>query len=98
MTKGNSIRFPDVDEGIYVPVGILLRRVRDLRGLNQQNAAERIGVPGSTLSAIEAGRRPITSVAMSMRVADGLHIPRHQLIEWVILEVEHHHPNLRRQK
>ena len=98
MTKGNSIRFPDVDEGIYVPVGALLRRVRDLRGLNQQNAAELICVPGSTLSALEAGRRTIRSVPMSMRVADGLNIPRHQMIEWVILEVEHHHPDLRRQK
>jgi DNA-binding XRE family transcriptional regulator len=96
MTRFTPLRFPDVDNGKYVPVGILIRRVRDLRRINQRQAAERIGVNETTLSAIETGRRPVKSVPMSMRIADGLLIPRLQLIEWMMREAEHFHPELRR--
>jgi transcriptional regulator with XRE-family HTH domain len=96
MAEFVRVRFPDVENGAYVPVGRLIRRVRDIRKVNQQQAAELIGVDASTVSAIEAGRRPVKSVPMIMRIADGLQIPRLQLVEWVMREVEHYEPDLRR--
>ncbi|WP_103338226.1 helix-turn-helix domain-containing protein [Amycolatopsis sp. CA-126428] len=95
MTEVSRIWLPDVEKGLYVPVGRLVQRVRRTRDLNQAEAAEKIGIPASALSAIEANRRPVRTVPMSMRLADGLSLPRLQLIEWVIREVEYVNPKLR---
>lgn len=82
------VRFDDVEAGTFVPVGVLLRRVRDLRGWKQYDVAGRSGFSPSFVGGVEAGSRPVRRVPTIMRLADVLDIPREQLFAWVVAEVE----------
>ena len=91
MTEGKPVepvRFDDVDAGVFVPVGVLLRRVRDRRGWKQYELADRAGFSQSFVGGVEAGSRPVRRVSTIMRLADVLEIPREQLFAWVVAEVE----------
>ncbi|MBE8519824.1 helix-turn-helix transcriptional regulator [Amycolatopsis sp. H6(2020)] len=89
------VRFDDVDAGVFVPVGVLLRRLRDLRGWKQSEFADRSGFSASFIGGVEAGSRPLRRVPTIMRLADVLMIPRAQLFDWVVSEVEQEQSVLR---
>ncbi|WIY02805.1 helix-turn-helix transcriptional regulator [Amycolatopsis mongoliensis] len=88
MAELEPVRFDDVDAGVFVPVGVLLRRVRDRRGWKQYDVADRSGFSPSFVGGVEAGSRPVRRVPTIMRLADVLDIPREQLFGWVVAEVE----------
>jgi transcriptional regulator with XRE-family HTH domain len=88
MPNSEPVRFDDVETGVFVPVGVLLRRVRDLRGWKQYDVADRSGFSPSFVGGVEAGSRPVRRVPTIMRLADVLEIPREQLFAWVVAEVE----------
>lgn len=60
--------------GAMLRLGILVRDVREQRGLTQTELASRIGIAQSALSRIEAGRHNI-SVEMLARIAAALDLP-----------------------
>ncbi len=82
------VRFDDVESGAFVPVGVLLRRVRDLRGWKQFEVADKSGFSPSFIGGVEAGSRLVRRVPTIIRLADVLMIPRGQLFDWVVSEVE----------
>lgn len=82
------VRFDDVESGVFVPVGVLLRRIRDLRGWKQFEVADKSGFSPSFIGGVEAGSRPVRRVSTIIRLADVLMIPRGQLFDWVVSEVE----------
>ncbi|WP_329050907.1 helix-turn-helix domain-containing protein [Amycolatopsis sp. NBC_01488] len=89
------VRFDDVESGVFVPVGVLLRRVRDLRGWKQFEVADKSGFSPSFIGGVEAGSRPVRRVPTIVRLADVLMIPRGQLFDWVVSEVEREELSLR---
>ncbi|OXM43140.1 helix-turn-helix domain-containing protein [Amycolatopsis alba] len=82
------VSFPDLDAGQYVPLGALVARVRNMRGLSQVAVQQRAGMKASTLSKIERGDNGINGVASIIKLADALRIPREQLFEWAVRYIE----------
>ncbi|UOZ07500.1 helix-turn-helix domain-containing protein [Amycolatopsis sp. WQ 127309] len=95
MAECERVLFEDVEAGTFVPVGVLVTRVRHLRGLTQREASDQIGIDIRALSLIETGRRTVKAVGMLISLADGLEVPRTQFLEWVTSEMEFHHTGLR---
>ncbi|WP_410589732.1 helix-turn-helix domain-containing protein [Amycolatopsis sp. lyj-23] len=89
------VRFDDVDAGVFVPVGVLLRRMRDLKGWKQRDLAQHSGFSLSFVAGLEGGSRSVRRVPIIMRLADVLSVPREQLFAWVVAEIEHHEKVLR---
>ncbi|MBE1576263.1 transcriptional regulator with XRE-family HTH domain [Amycolatopsis roodepoortensis] len=83
------VKTPDVDQGRYVPLGVLVSRVRLRHRWTLQKTANKAGMGVSTLSQIERGVRHLTYVPTIMRLADALEMPRDQLFNWVVREQEY---------
>lgn len=54
---------PEPDEA-YAAMGARLRRAREFLGLSQEAVAERLGVPRASVSAMESGRRKVSSLEL----------------------------------
>jgi transcriptional regulator with XRE-family HTH domain len=52
------------DEGEYASMGGRLRQAREYFGLSQEAVAEVLGVPRASVSAMEAGRRKVSSLEL----------------------------------
>jgi DNA-binding XRE family transcriptional regulator len=57
----------------YIEPGVVLRGARGKEGLTQTELAERLGIPGSNISEMEHGKRPIGK-KMAKRLATALKI------------------------
>lgn len=51
---------------------VVLRRIREKRGMSQQELAQRAKVPQQTISMIESGQRPDPRIGTLGRLADAL--------------------------
>ena len=52
------------DDGEYVSMGARLRQAREYLGLSQEAVAEALGVPRASVSAMESGRRKVSSLEL----------------------------------
>ena len=52
------------DEQKYVSMGARLRQAREYLGLSQEAVAEALGVPRASVSAMESGRRKVSSLEL----------------------------------
>ncbi|UMP04138.1 helix-turn-helix domain-containing protein [Amycolatopsis sp. EV170708-02-1] len=83
------VKLPDIDNGRYVPLGVLIARVRLWNRWSVIATANRAGVKEQTIRKIENGERQLTRVPTIMRLADALEMPREQLFNWVVKEQEY---------
>ncbi|MFC3490745.1 helix-turn-helix domain-containing protein [Amycolatopsis roodepoortensis] len=67
----------------------MLSRVRLWRRWSRDKTARKAGMKYQTLSRYETGERVPTKVSAIMRLADALGMPRQQLFNWVVNEIEH---------
>jgi transcriptional regulator with XRE-family HTH domain len=51
-------------EEAYVSMGGRLRQAREFLGLSQESVAEALGIPRASVSAIESGRRKVSSLEL----------------------------------
>ena len=56
----------EADEGVegYASMGARLRQAREFLGLSQEAVAEALGVPRASVSAMESGRRKVSSLEL----------------------------------
>jgi transcriptional regulator with XRE-family HTH domain len=52
------------DDEEYVAMGARLRQAREYLGLSQESVAEALGVPRASVSAMESGRRKVSSLEL----------------------------------
>lgn len=67
MTDPKRSRSPDdgtSSEGAYASMGERLREAREFLGLSQEVVAEALGVPRASVSAMESGRRKVSSLEL----------------------------------
>ena len=83
------VSFSDIDGGRYVPLGVLVSRVRLGHNWTLEATARKAGIKVHNLRKVERGERLLTRVPAIMRLADALEIPRGQLFDWVVNEQEH---------
>ena len=55
---------PNDDDEEYVSMGARLRQAREYLGLSQEAVAEALGVPRASVSAMESGRRKVSSLEL----------------------------------
>lgn len=55
--------------------GAILREYRRAAGISQRQLEPLVGMPQPHISAIESGRRQVTSADVRARIIDGLHVP-----------------------
>ena len=63
MPEPEGIDTSEEDEA-YVSMGARLRRAREFLGLSQESVAEALGVPRASISAMESGRRKVSSLEL----------------------------------
>jgi transcriptional regulator with XRE-family HTH domain len=63
MPEPEGIDTNEEDEA-YVSMGARLRRAREFLGLSQESVAEALGVPRASISAMESGRRKVSSLEL----------------------------------
>src|SRR5216683_5950514 len=71
------------DDETYVAMGARLRQARDFLGFSQESVAEALGVPRASISAMESGRRKVSS----LELRDLAHLYRRPL-EWFYANAE----------
>lgn len=52
------------EEDGYAPMGARLREAREFLGMSQEAVAEALGIPRASMSAIESGRRKVSSLEL----------------------------------
>jgi transcriptional regulator with XRE-family HTH domain len=52
------------EDGEYMAMGARLRQAREYLGLSQEAVAEALGVPRASVSAMESGRRKVSSLEL----------------------------------
>lgn len=70
------------DKQINKAFGAFLRRVRDMRGLNQGDVADRIGLSQSHYARIESGERACY-FPLALKICDALHIDINIFLETI---------------
>ncbi len=57
---------PRIEDGVddYVSMGTRLREAREFLGLSQESVAEALDVPRASVSAMESGRRKVSSLEL----------------------------------
>ncbi|WP_370948174.1 helix-turn-helix domain-containing protein [Amycolatopsis sp. cg5] len=75
-------------EGVPLPLGELIRLSREGFPLSLREAAKRMDMSPATLAQIESGRRPVKGIVTMVRLADGLGLPRTQVFEWAVADLE----------
>jgi transcriptional regulator with XRE-family HTH domain len=63
MGEGKPVRASE-DEEEYASMGARLRQAREYLGLSQESVAEALGVPRASVSAMESGRRKVSSLEL----------------------------------
>jgi transcriptional regulator with XRE-family HTH domain len=63
MAEAKHVHTNEDDEG-YVAMGARLRQAREYLGLSQEAVAEALGVPRASVSAMESGRRKVSSLEL----------------------------------
>jgi transcriptional regulator with XRE-family HTH domain len=56
--------YANEDDGEYAAMGARLRQAREYLGLSQEAVAEALGVPRASVSAMESGRRKVSSLEL----------------------------------
>jgi transcriptional regulator with XRE-family HTH domain len=64
MVAAKPDQTPDDDEQKYVMMGARLRQAREFLGLSQEAVAEALGIPRASISAMETGRRKVSSLEL----------------------------------
>jgi transcriptional regulator with XRE-family HTH domain len=52
------------EDGAYATMGARLRQAREFLGVSQEAVAEALGVPRASISAMESGRRKVSSLEL----------------------------------
>ncbi len=73
---------PDGDQS-YEAMGVRLRQAREFLGLSQESVAEALSVPRASVSAMESGKRKVSS----LELRDLAHLYRRPL-EWFYANAE----------
>ncbi|SRR5712691_459846 len=55
---------PNEEDQTYVAMGARLREAREFLGLSQESVADALGVPRASVSAMESGRRKVSSLEL----------------------------------
>jgi transcriptional regulator with XRE-family HTH domain len=63
MAEAKHVHTSEDDEE-YVAMGARLRQAREYLGLSQEAVAEALGVPRASVSAMESGRRKVSSLEL----------------------------------
>jgi transcriptional regulator with XRE-family HTH domain len=63
MAEGKRAQTNEEDEE-YIAMGARLRQGREYLGLSQESVAEALGVPRASVSAMESGRRKVSSLEL----------------------------------
>jgi transcriptional regulator with XRE-family HTH domain len=63
MGEGKPVHSNDGEEQ-YASMGARLRQAREYLGLSQESVAEALGVPRASVSAMESGRRKVSSLEL----------------------------------
>jgi transcriptional regulator with XRE-family HTH domain len=63
MAEAKRVHTNEDDEE-YVSMGARLRQAREYLGLSQEAVAEALGIPRASVSAIESGRRKVSSLEL----------------------------------
>lgn len=78
MKNNNNIKYRDQ----FIAVGLRIGYLRKLKGLSQEQLAERAGISLGFLSQVEAPNMAVgVSLATIFAVADALEIPASKLLE-----------------